>query len=86
VHGHAGKRGGYELRCMQQTSSCRNHVSGELGAMDWIFSCLSLHANGQLAMTGYPLDPVHWNDSTLRRYLKSLQCQARPLDEQWSLI
>lgn len=41
--------------------------------MNWIFSCLSLHANGQLvAPTGHTLDLVHGNDSTLRRYLESL--------------
>jgi hypothetical protein len=50
----------------------RIHGCGELGATDWILSCLSLHAGGQLAPTGFTLDHVHRNHSTLRRYLKSL--------------
>jgi hypothetical protein len=59
LQSHTGKGGGYDLRCMQQHESVSHHVSGEQGAADWIFSCLSLHADGQLAPTGYTLDPVH---------------------------
>jgi hypothetical protein len=31
------------------TRLCWEHVHGEMGAMNWILSCLSLHSNGQLA-------------------------------------